>query len=685
KLLKERAEKIELGSGAHESLQIEKDKPSESAGKPKKTEEVRIKSIITHGGLAKEEKEKLSGPKIVGKIDLKASTKEEKKKTTPETSPAPEIEKPAKEENTAKEEKPAEEENSIEKIETSITSLNGPKVIGKIELPVSKPSKKLVASSSDSFKPKKKKKTIRIHKEEVKSSEKTKTQDIQKDKRSKKVRVDQKEASHTLKATLAKLENKKSSKRKRQQRKNENGEEEIEEDNRIKVTEFITVNELATLMEVNPTEVIMACMNLGVMVTMNQRLDAELIELVTEEFGFEIEFIDIKDQEEDDDDLEDGADELKERPSIVTIMGHVDHGKTSLLDYIRKENVIAGEAGGITQHIGAYSVTLENGKEITFLDTPGHEAFTAMRARGAKVTDIAVIVIAADDSIMPQTKEAISHAQAAGVSMIFAINKMDKPDANAEKIKEQLAGMDLLVEDWGGSYQCQEISAKSGTNIDVLLEKILIDTELQELKANPDRNAMGTVIEASLDKGKGYVATLLVQNGTLKIGDMVLAGPYYGKVKALSDERGNRSKYSGPSKPAQVLGLNGAPQAGDKFKVYNSEQDAKQIAFKRHQIIREQGIRTNKHITLDEIGRRLALGNFQELNIILKGDVDGSVEALSNSLLKLSTDEVKISIIHKGVGQITESDILLASASDALVVGFQVRPSSGARKLAQNE
>ena len=488
-----------------------------------------------------------------------------------------------------------------------------------------------------------------------------------------------------MKATLAKMENKKNRKAKRLKKADGEGEEELMEENIVQVTEFSTVSDISALMDVSVTQIITACMNLGVMVSMNQRLDAEIIELVCEEFGFEVKFIDVKEAEEEEEEEEDDPKDLEGRAPIVTIMGHVDHGKTSLLDYIRKENVIAGEAGGITQHIGAYSVTLDKGQEITFLDTPGHEAFTAMRARGAKVTDIAVIVIAADDAIMPQTKEAIAHAQAAGVSMIFAINKIDKDGANPDKIREQLASMDLLVEDWGGKFQCQEISAKKGLNIEELLEKILLEAEMLELKANPNKPGVGTIIEASLDKGKGYVTTLLVQAGTLKVGDCVVAGANYGKVKAISNERGTRIQKAGPSHSAVVLGFSGAPTSGDRFKVYPDENEAKEVANKRAQIIREQGIRTSKHITLDEIGRRLALGNFHELNIIVKADVDGSVEAVCDSLQKLSNDEVQINVIHKGVGQISESDILLASASDALVIAFQVRPSASAKQLAEQE
>lgn len=461
---------------------------------------------------------------------------------------------------------------------------------------------------------------------------------------------------------------------------------EAEENNRLQVTEFVTVSELANLMDVSFADVIAKCMNLGVMVSINQRLDAEVIELVAGEFGFEVEFVGLEDAEElDEEDEEENEAALTSRPPIVTIMGHVDHGKTSLLDYIRSANVVAGEAGGITQHIGAYEVTLPNGKAITFLDTPGHEAFTAMRARGAKVTDVAIIVVAADDAVMPQTREAISHAQAASVPMIFAINKIDKDGANPQKIYEQLSQMNILVEAWGGKYQNQELSAKSGLNVDKLLEKVLLEAEVLELKANPEREAMGTIIEASLDKGRGYVATMLVQNGTLNQGDLIVSGQYYGRVKAMFNERNQRIQTAPPSTPVVILGLSGAPQAGEKFRVYQDEADAKEVATKRAQLLREQGLRARKHITLDEIGRRLALGNFKELNIIIKGDVDGSVEALSDSLQKLSTDEIAVRVVHKGVGQISESDVLLAAASDAIIIGFNVRPSLQANKLSQTE
>jgi translation initiation factor IF-2 len=452
----------------------------------------------------------------------------------------------------------------------------------------------------------------------------------------------------------------------------------------LKVTEFVTANEVATMMDVGVTEIISACMSLGMMVTMNQRLDAETLSIVAEEFGYQVEFI-TADIEESIVEVEDKPEDLLPRAPIVTVMGHVDHGKTSLLDFIRQENVIAGESGGITQHIGAYGVELEGGQKIAFLDTPGHEAFTAMRARGAQVTDIVIIVAAADDDIMPQTKEAISHAQAAGVPIVFAINKIDKPDANPEKIKDGLAQMNLLVEDWGGKIQSHDISAKVGTGVAELLEKVLLEAELLELKANPNKLAVGTVVEAFLDKGRGYVSTILVQAGTLRVGDYVLAGKNSGKIKAMHDERGNNVKEAGPSTPVSILGLDGAPQAGDKFNVFEDEREAKQIATKRAQLQREQSVRTQRHITLDEIGRRIALGDFQELNIILKGDVDGSVEALTDSFQKLSTEEIQVNILHKGVGAITESDVLLASASDAIIVGFNVRPVGNARMIADKE
>jgi len=506
--------------------------------------------------------------------------------------------------------------------------------------------------------------------------------------------IDQKAIQDKIKETQAKLSGqggrgksmKSKYRRQRREEAAENENNEQREDNKLQVTEFVTVSELSSLMDVSFADIISKCMNLGIMVSINQRLDAEVIELVASEFGFEVEFVGLEDvvEMDEEEEAEDQAN-LVERPPIVTIMGHVDHGKTSLLDYIRNANVVAGEAGGITQHIGAYEVTLPNGKAITFLDTPGHEAFTAMRARGAKVTDIAIIVVAADDAVMPQTKEAISHSQAANVPMIFAVNKIDKDGAQPQKIYEQLSQMNILVEAWGGKFQNQELSAKQGLNVDALLEKVLLESEILDLKANPNREGTGTIIEASLDKGRGFVATILVQNGTLRQGDLILSGQFYGRVKAMFNERNQRIEVAPPSTPVVILGLNGAPQAGEKFKVYDDESEAKELATKRSQLLREQGLRTRKHITLDEIGRRLALGNFKELNIIIKGDVDGSVEALSDSLQKLSTEEIAIRVVLKGVGQISESDVLLSAASDAIIIGFNVRPSMQASRLAETE
>jgi translation initiation factor IF-2 len=458
----------------------------------------------------------------------------------------------------------------------------------------------------------------------------------------------------------------------------------LEENAVLKLTEFVTVSELATLMSRNATEIIAACMQLGIFASINQRLDAETIAIVAEDFGYKVEFVgaEVTDAITEE---EDNVEDFESRPPVITVMGHVDHGKTSLLDYIRKADVLSGEAGGITQHIGAYTVTLPAGKKITFLDTPGHEAFTAMRARGAQVTDVAIIVIAADDSVMPQTKEAISHAQAAGVPMIFAFNKMDKPEANADRLREQLSQMNILVEEWGGKFQTQEIAAKKGMNIDKLLEKVLLEAEMLDLKANPKKRAIGTIIESSLDKGRGFVATLLVEAGTLRVGDPILAGQYSGRVRAMFNERGGKVEEAGPATPVSILGFEGAPNAGDRFNVLADEREAREIATKRQQLQREQSVRTKKHLTIEEIGRRIALGDFKELNLIVKGDVDGSVEALVDSLQKLSTEKIQVSIIHKGVGQISESDVLLASASDAIIVGFQVRPSQSARKIAESE
>ncbi|GIM53138.1 translation initiation factor IF-2 [Capnocytophaga cynodegmi] len=607
------------------------------------------------------------------------------------------------------EEKEQPEEPEV--IETQYQKLTGPKLVGeKIDLSQfekKKKKKKKGGKEKENTKPNtetpkqddnaEKRKRKRIRKDEPSVSSANNNKKDGKNKKAKtftKVEPTEEEVQKQVRETLEKLQGKaakskgakyRKEKRDLHRQKTETELAQLEQEEKIlKVTEFVTVNELATMMDVPINRVIGACMSLGIMVTMNQRLDAETLTIVADEFGFEVEFA-TADIEESIHIEEDKEEDLVPRAPIVTVMGHVDHGKTSLLDYIRKENVIAGESGGITQHIGAYRVKLESGERITFLDTPGHEAFTAMRARGTKVTDIAIIVVAADDDVMPQTKEAISHAQAAGVPIIFAINKIDKPTANPEKIKERLAGMNLLVEDWGGKIQSQDISAKQGIGVQELLEKVLLEAELLELKANPNKRAVGTVVEASLDRGRGYVSTVLVESGTLNIGDYVLAGTNSGKIRAMHDERGKKVKSAGPSTPISILGLDGAPQAGDKFYVFEDEREAKQIVAKRAQLQREQSVRTQRHITLDEIGRRIALGDFKQLNIILKGDVDGSVEALTDSFQKLSTEEIQVSIIHKGVGAITESDVLLASASDAIIIGFNVRPMANARTLADKE
>ncbi len=683
--------------------------------------------------VARVESPDIEGPKVIDKIDLSAidsstrpkkaakKTKKEKEevKPEPEAKPEPVAETPVEEIPAPRIEEQPEEEPVIENIRAE--KIEGPKILGKIELPVEADPRPQKADE------KRKRKRIPIEKKEgggAQGFQKSGGQQggqggggrigIQRNtgggggergrggqqnkfaprtgarptfaKRGEDKQIDEKEIQRKIQETQAKLSGGKgkSIKKLRRERRNEAAESmEGAEDNKLQVTEFISVSELANLMDVSFAEVIAKCMGLGIMVSINQRLDAEVIELVSSEFGFDVEFIDMEKQMEmDEEDVVDDEADLLSRSPIFTIMGHVYHGKTSLLDYIRSASVVAGEAGGITQHIGAYQVKIANGKDITFLDTPGHEAFTAMRARGAKVTDIAVIVIAADDAIMPQTREAISHAQAANVPMIFAVNKIDKDGANPAKIYEQLAQMNLLVESWGGKFQSQEISAKQGLNIDLLLEKILLEAELLDLKANPDKEANGTIIEATLDKGRGYVATVLVQNGTLKAGDLVVSGQHFGRVKAMMNERNKKVNEAPPSTPVLILGLNGAPQAGETFKVYQDEAEAKDIANRRAQILREQGMRAKKHITLDEIGRRLALGSFKELKVIIKGDVDGSVEALSDSLQKLSTQEILVSVIHKGVGQINESDIVLAEASDAIVIGFNVRPSLQASRVA---
>ena len=639
--------------------------------------------------------------RVIGTIDLETvDSKKPKKK--PEVKQKPKAEEPAKEEPKITEE--ADKSAVPEHISTKIDNLGGPTVVGKIELPVIKPKqKKPVASSSDKADSDKKRKRKRLStggaldKKDFSKARGAKPAASKGRGRQKKEELTPEQIQAQVKETLARLsgggggggKNKgaKHRKAKREaagyQAEADAIQEQIDKGT-LKVTEFVTASELSVMMDVQVNDIIAACMSLGMFVSINQRLDAETLTIVAEEFGFKVEFISTEVQEQILE-VEDEESSLIDRAPIVTIMGHVDHGKTSLLDYIRKENVIAGEAGGITQHIGAYSVTLENGKRIAFLDTPGHEAFTAMRARGAQVTDVVVVVVAADDAVMPQTKEAINHSQAAGVPIVIAINKIDKEGANPDKVREELSQMNVLVEDWGGKFQCQEISAKQGLNINELLEKVLLEAELLELKANPEKKAVGTIIESSLDKGRGYVTTVLVQAGTMRVGDVIVAGCYSGKVRALQDERSNNIKEAGPATPVTVLGLNGAPNAGDKFNVLDDEKEAKRIADKRMTLQREQGIRTQKHVTLDEIGRRLAIGDFKELNIIVKGDVDGSVEALSDTLIKLSTEKIQVNVIHKSVGQISESDVLLATASDAIIVGFQVRPSGTARKLAEKE
>ncbi len=662
---------------------------------------------------------KLSGLKPVGKIDLSPKeTKKEEPKTAPvaeskpepiaaaESAPAAEAVIPAEPESTVSKEEPAvipvdtskaEEvkpvENTEGKIVTQYKKLSGLKATGeKIDL---QQFKKPESKKSDSDANKRRRK--RITKDTGTGNRKpNQNRGGQKQQRPAVTKEEptEEEIQKQIRETLEKLQGKSSKSKgakyrreKRDSHRQKSEEEEAlqeAESKVLKVTEFVTIGEVATMMDVSSTQIISACMTLGIMVTMNQRLDAETLTVVAEEFGFEVEFV-TSDIEEAVTEAEDNPEDLEPRAPIVTVMGHVDHGKTSFLDYVRSTNVIAGESGGITQHIGAYSVSLKSGQKISFLDTPGHEAFTAMRARGTQVTDLVIIVIAADDDIKPQTKEAISHAQAASVPIVFAINKVDLPTANPDKIKEALAGMNLLVEDWGGKIQSHDISAKTGQGVEELLEKVLLEAELLELKANPNKAAQGTVVEAFLDKGRGYISTILVQAGTLRIGDYLLAGQHSGKVKAMHDEKGQDVLEANPSTPVSILGLDGAPQAGDRFKVYADEREAKQIAAKRTQLVREQSVRTQRHITLDEIGRRIALGDFKELNIILKGDVDGSVEALTDSFQKLSTEEIQVNIIHKGVGAITESDVLLASASDAIVIGFNVRPMGTARQLAEKE
>ncbi len=667
-----------------EELRLEKEKELEESNKKKKEQEV-----ITAAS-------KVTKFKKLGKIDLDPKPKADK--PIQEEKPKPKEKAELKEESKQQDEKQEVKTDSNENVVDNYKKLTGLKSTGEtIDLSKfkedSSPKKKEEKTTSK----KRRKRIITNPKagdqnKKFKASGRVKSKS--KSKKGVKEEPNEEEVQKQIKETLEKLQGKsakgKAAKYRREKREQhrQKSEEELavleEESKVIKVTEFVTASEIATMMNVPSTDIISACMTLGIMVTMNQRLDAETLSIVAEEFGYKVEFVTAEIEEESKEVVDDPKD-LKPRAPIVTVMGHVDHGKTSLLDYIRKENVIAGESGGITQHIGAYSVELNEAQKITFLDTPGHEAFTAMRARGAQLTDLAIIVVAADDDIMPQTKEAISHAQAASVPIVFAINKIDKPDANPDKIKESLSNMNLLVEDWGGKIQSHDISAKTGDGVNELLEKVILEAEFLELKANPDRYASGTVVEAFLDKGRGYVSTILVQTGTLKIGDFVLAGKNTGKVKAMFDERGNDLQTASPSTPVSILGLDGAAQAGDNFSVYNDEREAKQIATKRNQLQREQSVRTQRHITLDEIGRRIALGEFKELNIILKGDVDGSVEALTDSFQQLSTEEIQVNIIHKGVGAITESDVLLASASDALVIGFNVRPMGNARQVAEKE
>ncbi|MBU3926603.1 MAG: translation initiation factor IF-2 [Bacteroidetes bacterium] len=633
-------------------------------------------------------------------VDTK-KTEEVSKKPVEKEAPGIETSKPAQ----ILETKSTGEKQPDNFLKTKFEKLAGPVIFGKIDLPIEIRRKKgspVASSSDDSAAKKKKRKRIKVKPDETQAKQERPREQPGKKKfvppvKKPLVKTEptDEEIQKKIKDTLARLAptgKSKAAKHRKEKREHvshnlaEEMQRQEDEKSILKVTEFLTANELANLMNTGVTQIITTCMQLGMFVSINQRLDAETIALVAEEFGFKVAFISLDDTDHVDlQELPDDPAQMVERAPIVTVMGHVDHGKTKLLDHIRKANVVAGEAGGITQHIGAYEVTTDSGKKVTFLDTPGHEAFTAMRARGAKVTDIAIIVIAADDSVMPQTREAINHAQAAGVPLVFAFNKMDKPGANSEKIKEQLANMNILVEDWGGKYQSQEISAINGTGVAELLEKVLLESEMLQLQANPTKLGRGTVIEASLDKGRGFVATVLVQDGTMKKGDIILAGSVYGKVKAMFNERNKAVDSAGPSVPVLMLGLNSAPQAGDLFNIMSDEKEAKNVASKRHQLMREQSLRTQKHITLDEIGRRIAIGDFKELNVIVKGDVDGSVEALSDALLKLSTREVQVNVIHKAVGAITESDVMLASASDAIIIGFQVRPSSQARKLAEKE
>ncbi|MGE0561655.1 MAG: translation initiation factor IF-2 [Flavobacteriales bacterium] len=697
KSVKEESKKVSIGT-QKETIVLE----GHDVKKDEKVEEKSVEPVTTP---APKEDEL----KVVGKIDLTAlnlRTRPDKKakvQDEPIVIPEPEVQKPI-EEPVKEDSKPTQREE----IETKYEKLNAPKVLGKIELPVEKKFEKKQppvqhTPPSNNVGDSKKKRARITRKVDLANTPKptfnkgggSNRGGASGGKVERKAELTEQEIQDQIKETLAKLtgggSKSKSSKHRREKRQAVSeqsiidAELQAEEKKILKVTEFVTASEMAKMMDVSVNDIIGACMSLGMFVSINQRLDAETLSIIAEEYGFKVEFVSAIEETESLLDVKDEEKDLQERSPIVTVMGHVDHGKTSLLDYIRKANVIAGEAGGITQHIGAYSVELKNGKKVTFLDTPGHEAFTAMRARGAQVTDVVIIVIAADDAVMPQTKEAINHAQAAGVPLIFAINKIDKPGANPDKVREELSQMNILVEEWGGKYQSQEISAKLGKGVEDLLEKVILEAEMLDLKANPNRNAVGTVIESELDKGRGYVSTVLVQTGTMKIGDAILAGCYSGKIKAMFNERGQNIKEAGPACPASILGLNGAPNAGDKFHVMDDEKEARVIAERRLQLQREQGVRTHKHITLDEIGRRLAIGDFKELNVIIKGDVDGSIEALSDSLQKLSTDQVQVNVILKSVGQISESDVMLAAASEAIIIGFQVRPSQSARKLAESE
>lgn len=722
--IKEQADQITIGS---RNLPKKEEKPfkKEEVEKPLFKEPAKVELVEEPKEEIKpvvEEKPeyKLTGPKILGKIDLEEKKpKTEKKKETQETVQnvvEEKVEQETKVENPVEQTSSAPVKETTEDdthIKTVAPQLKGLKILGKISIE-DKKKKKKDEEEEDVVKPKvdpkkeantaqenarkKKRKRTKITKPEVNTENRPKPAVVEDDNKSKKKdqrkEISEKEVGDKLKETMARISGNKKVKKfgstraardekKEEQRKRQ--EEEGDEESILQVTEFISVSELAGLLDVSPADIITNCMQLGQFVSINQRLDADIIELIVSDYGFKVEFISAEEQIDLVEEEEDQEEDLKPRAPIVTVMGHVDHGKTSLLDYIRKANVASGEAGGITQHIGAYEVLVPGKGKITFLDTPGHEAFTAMRARGARVTDIAVIIISADDSVMPQTREAISHAQAAGVPIVFAINKIDKEGANPDKIKQELAGMNLLIEEWGGKYQSQDISAKKGLHVEMLLEKIILEAEMLDLKANPDRRAVGTILEASIEKGRGYVAKILVQNGTMEIGDTIVAGQHYGKIKAMFDERGNRIKKAGPSTPVLMLGLDGAPQAGEKVQGMEAERDAKELANKRAQIVRQQQIRATRRITLDDITRRLKVGNFQQLNLIVKGDMDGSVEALSDALLKLKTEQIQTNIIYKAVGPISESDVNLAAASDAIIIGFQVRPNPMARKLAEQE